>query len=135
MSALHARRTGMPAPRGLLLLSPWVDLNMSKTLNSPAMATDFLVTFQKDNPTLVAQFLPPGIEPTSPLVSPVFDDLSGLPPQLVLAGTAEVLLPDSEEWVRRSKQSGNAVEFVCEQGQLHMQVPSFTCISCLLFDR
>ena len=102
------------------MISPWVDLVMDRTLNSPAMATDYLITFKKDNPTLVAQFLPANIEPGNPLVSPLFDELQSLSPQLVFAGTAEVLLPDSIEWVRKSKAAGNLVDVVIEEGQMHM---------------
>lgn len=120
MSALEIGRRNLPLPGGMLLISPWLDLVMESTLHSPAMATDFLVTFTKDNPELVKQFLPDGMSPADPRVSPIFDNLKGLPPQLVLAGTAEVLLPDSKEWTRRSLEAGNNVKFVLEQGQMHM---------------
>lgn len=120
MSALEIGRRNLPMPGGLLLISPWLDLVMESTLQSPAMSTDFLVTFTKDNPELVKMFLPDGMSPADPRVSPIFDDLKGLPPQLVLAGTAEVLLPDSKEWTRRSLEAGNNVKFVLEPGQMHM---------------
>lgn len=120
MSAIHTRREGLPRPGGLIMISPWLDLRMFETLNSPAMATDYLVTFQKENPKLVHLLLPQDMTPENPLVSPVLDDLSSLPPQLVLAGTAEVLLPDSKTWSRKSKEAGNRVELVLERGQMHM---------------
>jgi len=59
------------------------------------------------------------MKPDDPRVSPVFDDLSNLPPQLVITGGAEVLLPDSEKWVQKSKNAGNKVEFIVGQGQMH----------------
>lgn len=120
MSALEIRRQGLSAPGGIILISPWVDLEMAHALHSPAMATDFLITFSQDNPILVNSFLPEGMKANDPRVSPVFDNLHSLPPQLILAGTAEVLLPDSLTWARRSKQAGNKVEFILERGQMHM---------------
>lgn len=69
---------------------------------------------------LVEYLLPDGLTASDPQISPVFDDLSSLPPQIVFAGTAEVLLPDSIEWVRRSQAAGNDVQFVLDQGQVHM---------------
>lgn len=120
MAALHTRREGLPSPGGLLMVCPWLDLTMCQTRLSPAMSTDYVVEFTRGNPEIVKQLLPPGMSADSPLVSPVFDDLAGLPPQLVLAGTAEVLLPDSEEWERRSKAAGNSVQLIREDGQMHL---------------
>jgi len=84
------------------------------------MYTDYVVEFTRGNPEIVKQLLPPGLSPNSHLVSPVFDDLAGLPPQLVLAGTAEVLLPDSEEWEQKSRTAGNEVKLIREDRQMHM---------------
>lgn len=119
MSALAIKRLGIPAPGGLLLVSPWLDLEMKDTIHHPAMSTDFLISFSKDNPVLVEAFLPSDIRPSDPRVSPVYDDLSNLPPQLVISGGAEVLLPDSDKWVQKSRQAGNRVEYIVGQGQMH----------------
>jgi epsilon-lactone hydrolase len=83
------------------------------------MSTDFLVTFKDANPGIVQALLPPDIKPDDPQVSPLFDDLSSLPPQLVFAGTAEVLLPDSVSWVKKSLDAGNKVRFICGKGEMH----------------
>ncbi|KAH8754663.1 Alpha/Beta hydrolase protein [Hyaloscypha sp. PMI_1271] len=120
ISAIHARNTGLPQPAGLILLSPWLDLTHAQTLDSPAMRTDFLVTFSVANPMLVESLLPETMVATDPQISPVYDDLSTLPPQIVFAGGAEVLLPDAKDWVRRSREAGNTVQFVLDPGQVHM---------------
>lgn len=120
MSALHAPSVGLPPPRSMLMLSPWLDLTVSHTLRSPALYTDYLVGFSNANQSIIKQLLPADVRADSPLVSPVLDNLRGLPPQLILAGTAEVLLPDSEDWERRSAEAGNAVKLIREDGQMHM---------------
>jgi len=84
------------------------------------MKTDFLMTFTQANPMLVEMLLPKNMAASDPQISPVFDDLRDLPPQIVCVGGAEVLLPDSNHWVQRSKEAGNSVEFVFEPGQIHM---------------
>jgi len=84
------------------------------------MKTDFLITFTHANPMLVKSLLPENMIASDPQISPVFDNLHSLPPQIVFVGGAEVLLPDSRDWVRRSKEAGNLVDFVLEQGQVHM---------------
>jgi acetyl esterase/lipase len=45
-----------------------------------------------------------------PLASPLFADLSGLPPMLVIAGSTEVLLSDSESLVERVNAAGGRAE-------------------------
>ena len=42
----------------------------------------------------------------NPLLSPIFGDLSGLPPLLLQAGGDELLLPDSEHFAARAEASG-----------------------------
>jgi acetyl esterase/lipase len=51
-----------------------------------------------------------GIEPQTPLASPLYADLKGLPPLLVQVGTSELLLSDSTRFVDRAQKAGvNAV--------------------------
>jgi len=47
-----------------------------------------------------------GIDARSPLGSPLYADLKGLPPMLVQVGTDEVLLSDSTRLVERAKEAG-----------------------------
>lgn len=119
ISALQIKRLKYPKPSSLILISPWLDLTMNETLHSPAMTTDFLITFKDANPGIVNALLPPGMKPEDPRVSPLFDDLSSLPPQLVFAGTAEVLWPDSVSWVKTSLEAGNKVKFIRGEGEMH----------------
>ena len=51
-----------------------------------------------------------GLDAKTPLASPLYADLKGLPPLLAQVGTDEVLLADSTRLVERAKQAGvNAV--------------------------
>lgn len=45
-------------------------------------------------------------DPSHPLISPIFADLSGLPPLLIQVGTSEVLLSDSTRLAERAKAAG-----------------------------
>ena len=129
MAILYARKIHVPLPCGLVLISPWLDLTLNETLNSPAMATDFLITFKDVNRGIADALLPSNTEPGDPCVSPLFDDLASLPPQLVFAGTAEVLLPDSTNWARKSLEAGNEVEFIRGKGEMHTYSPLFPDLS------
>ena len=47
------------------------------------------------------------ISPSNPLLSPVFGDLSGLPPTLVHASEAELLFDDARRYVNRAVSAGS----------------------------
>ncbi|MDX1733623.1 MAG: alpha/beta hydrolase [Halioglobus sp.] len=49
------------------------------------------------------------INPSDPVVSPVYGDLSGLPPTLVHASEAEMLLDDARRYVNRAAAAGSPV--------------------------
>ncbi len=74
------------------LLSPWLDL----TCTSPSWDARF-----EGDPVLdhslrdAAERYLSGADPRDPLCSPLFADLSGLPPILVLVGTHEILYDDA----------------------------------------
>ncbi|HEX3920605.1 MAG TPA: alpha/beta hydrolase, partial [Caulobacteraceae bacterium] len=93
-TAVAARDAGLPLPAGLHLVSPWANL----TNESPAYAakgeTDFIIT-QAGIDDFAANYLPGGMDPNAHLASPVFADLTGLPPILIQVGSEEVLMSDS----------------------------------------
>jgi len=47
-----------------------------------------------------------GKDPRTPLASPLYADLRGLPPMLIQVGTAEVLLDDSKRLAERAREAG-----------------------------
>ena len=71
-----------------------------------------LIAHRQVDPLLSRELLQPrvtdyasGHGPASGLISPLFADLSGLPPLLIQAGTHEVLLDDA---VRLAREAANA---------------------------
>ena len=54
---------------------------------------------------LAADYLA-GADPRTPLASPLFASLSGLPPLLVQVGTSDLLLSDSERLVAAATEAG-----------------------------
>jgi len=60
------------------------------------------------------------IKPSNPVVSPVFGDLSGLPPILVQVSEAEMLLDDSRRYVNKARAAGSPVRLQSWPGLLHV---------------
>jgi monoterpene epsilon-lactone hydrolase len=110
--------SGIAPPVGLALISPWVDLtNSSETFDTRA-ATDEM--FSRQAADQAAGLYLQGVEATNPLASPLFADLSGFPPTIIFAGTAEVLLADSSSFAARLGAANVTVESHLVAGMQHV---------------
>jgi monoterpene epsilon-lactone hydrolase len=88
------------APVGALVFSPVTDLALtSETYETRAEADPYFTRSQAAG--LVRSYLGDA-DPKNPLVSPVYADLSGLPPIRVHVGDDEVLLDDARRYVERA---------------------------------
>ena len=90
---LAIRDASLPMPAAGVCLSPWVDLTQSGPSHQSRAEVDPMVTTAGLD-TMAAAYLADQLA-TEPLASPVFADLTGLPPLLLQVGDAEVLLDDS----------------------------------------
>ena len=99
---LRLRQENMELPCGLIGISPWVDLTGSGKSyetnrdNDPSLTQELLEFYAKCYTT----------DPTDPLCSPVFGDLTGFPPSLLFAGGDEILLDDARALHEKLVQSG-----------------------------
>jgi acetyl esterase/lipase len=60
------------------------------------------------------------IRPTDPLLSPLRDDLSNLPPVLVQASEAEILIDDARRYANKARDAGSPVEIETWHGMVHV---------------
>ena len=61
-----------------------------------------------------------GQDPSTPSASPLFADLAGLPPTLILIGTNDALLDDSVRLADHARNHGVAVTISVADGMYHM---------------
>lgn len=87
---VHARDAGLPLPAGGVAISPWADLEHTGSSMTSRHGIDPLCT--KDALDVQARIFLAGAAANSPDASPVFADVSGLPPILVQIGENEVML-------------------------------------------
>lgn len=88
--AMKLRDDGKPLPGSLTVFSPWTDLTQS-ALASP----DIEPVLQKNWVEQNARLYCGQHSRTMPYISPVYGDLSELPPLLIQVGSQEILLNDS----------------------------------------
>ncbi|MCA9977138.1 MAG: alpha/beta hydrolase [Anaerolineales bacterium] len=104
---LTLRAAGELLPAAAFALSPWFDLALTgDSLHSNATADPILTPAQLTE--FAAAYLD-GADPTTPLASPLYADLSGLPPLFIQVGTAELLLDDATRLAAQAQAAGVTV--------------------------
>jgi epsilon-lactone hydrolase len=97
---LSARDRGLPLPAAAYLMSPYADLTLAGATMQAKRDVDVLMSPAALQARVTAYAA--GHDPALPLISPVFADLSGLPPLIIQAGTHEVLLDDAIRLARQA---------------------------------
>jgi acetyl esterase/lipase len=113
--ALRDRRE--PLPAGGFCISPWFDLSLSGQSMETREAADPML--DRARLAIMARGYLAGTDARTPLASPLFADLTGLPPLLVQVGTAEVLLDDSTRFAARAQQAGIDMELEVWDDMIH----------------
>jgi len=112
------RDAGLPLPAAGVLLSPMVDLEATGESMTSKAAEDPMVKKALIGP-IVRLYLNDQ-DPRTPLASPLYADLAGLPPLLIQVGTAEVLLDDSTRLAERATKAGVKVKLDQWQNMIHV---------------
>ena len=127
MMASWIRDERLRAPDAVVALSPLADSTYSGPSIRNNLLTDimlgplfgFLIKIPK--PILGWLFvLENRIRPSNPVVSPLFGELSGLPPILVQVSEAEMLLDDARRYVNKARAAGSPVHLQSWSGLLHV---------------
>ena len=95
--------TGCPLPAAAFVMSPYADLTLAGTTMETKREVDPLLS-REALQARVTDYTA-GQDAALGLISPIFADLSGLPPLIIQAGTHEVLLDDA---VRLARQAATA---------------------------
>ncbi|HEY4940566.1 MAG TPA: alpha/beta hydrolase [Rhizomicrobium sp.] len=113
-----ARDKGLPMPACAVVFSPWVDLSQGGESHRARARRDPIVSKQGVD-VMAAAYLA-GLDPKTPLASPVFADLKGLPPLLIQVGTEEALHDDAVALKTRAESVGVEVSFESWGGMIHV---------------
>ena len=106
-TALQIRAKGNDRLRAIACLSPWMDL----TCMSDRYGNDAAHDQSLDSRRLrlyAGQYLG-AVSPESPLASPLFASLGGLPPILVQVGREELLYEDAVSFAEQARRAGGEI--------------------------
>ena len=99
---LRLKAKQKPMPACAICLSPWVDLTGAASYSNAESCAMFCA---EDVGEFAALYLN-GISPRKPEASPIFGDLSGLPPLLIQASNTELLFDEAVRLHEKAKKSG-----------------------------
>jgi acetyl esterase/lipase len=113
------RDGGEELPGCAWLVSPWTDLTLSGATLATKASVDPIIQegYLRE---LVGAYLPRGVEPTDPRVSPLFANLSGLPPTLIQVGSDEELLADATRFASAAGAADVAVTLEVWPHMIHV---------------
>jgi epsilon-lactone hydrolase len=117
LAALVAiKDVGLPLPSAGVALSPWTDLTLSGEsyranarlcLSPPGMSQVCSAYYVGEN------------DPHHPWISPLFGDLRGLPPVLIIVGGDETMRDDSVQFAEKARAAGVDVTLRVVPGMFH----------------
>ncbi len=122
---IRLKKDGDRLPRAGICLSPWTDLAITGDSVKTKAAEDPFI-----DPSALAyiagQYLQRA-DPKNPLASPLYADLTGLPPLLIQVGSRECLLDDSLRLAEKARAAGVDVTIDVWQGMIHV----FQCFAAV----
>lgn len=113
--ALKEKKINLPA--GAVALSPWTDLTCSGDSITTKAELDKLSW--KNSWHVCSDYYSGEEDPSNPLISPLFGDLTGFPPLQIYVGTNEVHLDDSVRFAKKARESGVEVKLTVGEGLFH----------------
>jgi len=115
---VNARDHGLPLPAAAFVMSPYADLSLAGTTMETRHEVDPLLS-REALQARVTDYTS-GQDPALGLISPVFADLSDLPPLIIQAGTHEVLLDDALRLAQRAASADVEVTLDITPGVPHV---------------
>ncbi|WEV54317.1 alpha/beta hydrolase [Leuconostocaceae bacterium ESL0723] len=115
--AFKIRELGLPMPSHIVLMSPWLDVSLTNPEIPVYQEHDTILDANRLRTQ--GQLYAGDVAVTDPLVSPLYGDLSDLPPIDIFTGTADILYPDTEKFVEQAKKKGEPVYLHKFENQPH----------------
>lgn len=116
--ALRIQQEKLPQVSGLILLSPFLDLTLTSESLRYNAQHDALLSIETLE-TGIDYYVPKNMDKSDQTISPLFADLTGLPPILVQVGSKEILLDDAQRFKERAEQANVKVHFKIYTGMWH----------------
>ncbi len=113
---LYLRDHDIPLPAAAVAITPWTDLSCSgesyHTKNNVSLAP-------ANSWTVFSKYYVCNHDVKNPYISPLFGDLSGLPPLHINAGESDELFDDGRKFAEKAEEAGVDVTFCRGEDMVH----------------
>ncbi len=113
------RDAGAPTPAAIVAIGPSTDLAKEGASMKERAHLDPIVTYESSMAHALRYVGPKG-NLKHPLASPLYADLGGLPPLLIMVGTHEALFDDSTRFAAKAEAAGVDVQLDIWEEMIHV---------------
>ncbi|KAK3717450.1 ATP synthase mitochondrial F1 complex assembly factor 2 [Vermiconidia calcicola] len=117
---LAAVQQGLPNPGAAVSLSPWYDLTCKNGESFSSNEQNDVLNTKEFVQVIADRYVAGGTSKEDPLVSPLFADLSGLPPTWISVGGFDMLRDQGVLLAEKAKKEGAEVVLEVHEGQQHV---------------
>jgi monoterpene epsilon-lactone hydrolase len=117
--AIAIRDAGAPTPASIVAIGPSTDLAKEGASMKERAHLDPIVTYESSMAHALRYVGPRG-NLKHPLASPLYADLRGLPPLLIMVGTHEALFDDSTRFAAKAEAAGVEVQLDIWEEMIHV---------------
>jgi epsilon-lactone hydrolase len=118
--AINNRSNKLPQPARIIMFSPWLDLTLSDAEARDVEPHDIMLGI--DALRLCGKWWAGDADPKSPNLSPLYADLTDLPPMSLYQGTSDVLVVDSRNFAASAKRAGVDITYAEYPDAFHVFV-------------
>ncbi len=111
----------MPLPGAIMAGTPWSDMTKTGDTYYTNELVDNVLGSNDGLIAAAAKLYAGGHDLKEPLLSPVYGDLTGFPPAILLSGTRDLFLSNTVRVHQKLLQAGSVAELLVFEGQSHAQ--------------
>jgi monoterpene epsilon-lactone hydrolase len=120
-TVIRLKELGLPLPGALMAGTPWSDLTKTGDTYFTNELVDDVLGSNDGTLEAAAKLYAGTHDRKEPLISPVYGDLSGFPPTVLLSGTRDLFLSNTVRVHQKLLQAGVHADLLVFEGQSHAQ--------------
>lgn len=120
-TVLRLKELNTPRPGAIAVGTPWCDITKTGDSWYTNGYVDHAVPYYEGVIAACARIYAGGRDMKSPLISPLYGDLSGFPPTILITGTRDVLLSDTVRAHRKLVNAGVTADLHVFEAHSHAQ--------------
>ena len=113
------KNRGIPLPKQVITMSPWLNMENNGATVESNNATDFLIT-REGLQGNIDRYIEGATSPTDPMANPLYQDFKDFPRLYICASDVESLFDDSVRLNNLATQAGVDVTFSIGEGMQHV---------------